>query len=150
MATIAHLAFATAVRRRWGNQKNYFLLLLFLCFLSYFPDLDTHFGLEDSHPWGHRGATHSILFTVVLGAFSGCLGKYFDLSFKKMFWISVMTISHSILDMMTQGNLGVAALWPWTHERYFLPWKWIPKNKWMETLYFSPLLIYSLIPKFKN
>jgi inner membrane protein len=34
--------------------------------------------------------------------------------------------SHGLLDAMTTGGLGAALLWPFTHARYFLPWRPIP------------------------
>ena len=31
-------------------------------------------------------------------------------------------ISHALLDAMTNGGLGVAMFWPWSAQRFFLPW----------------------------
>jgi len=32
-------------------------------------------------------------------------------------------VSHTVLDAMTSGGLGVAALWPFDQGRHFLPWR---------------------------
>ena len=33
------------------------------------------------------------------------------------------TISHGLLDMVTNGGLGIALWWPWSSERLFFPWQ---------------------------
>ncbi|MBW5450297.1 metal-dependent hydrolase, partial [Pseudomonas aeruginosa] len=36
-------------------------------------------------------------------------------------WVALATASHSLLDAMTNGGLGVAWFWPWSDARYFMP-----------------------------
>ncbi len=67
-------------------------------------------------PWGHRGATHSALAAAVL-ALAG--GKHYAL-------MLLAALSHPVLDMLTDGGRGIAFLWPYSAERYFLPWRPIP------------------------
>lgn len=31
--------------------------------------------------------------------------------------------THPLLDVLTNGGLGVALLWPWSHDRLFAPWR---------------------------
>ncbi|MEK1906822.1 MAG: metal-dependent hydrolase, partial [Pseudomonas sp.] len=42
---------------------------------------------------------------------------------KAFAWIGLATASHSVLDAATNGGLGVAWLWPWSEQRFFLPWR---------------------------
>ena len=35
-------------------------------------------------------------------------------------------LSHSLLDMLTNGGLGIAILWPISGARHFFPWRPIP------------------------
>ena len=45
---------------------------------------------------------------------------------RAILWSVAVVATHGLLDAMTDGGLGVALFWPFTHERYFLPWRPIP------------------------
>lgn len=103
-------------------------LLLFLAIGSaIIPDLDVlafKFGISYSHPFGHRGFTHSILFAIiwsVLLAFS--FGKSRKLIFAIVMFLS--TVSHGVLDAMTSGGEGVGFFIPIDNSRYFFPFRGI-------------------------
>lgn len=91
------------------------------------PDLDVlafKFGIAYGDAFGHRGFSHSLLFagmSGVLAAVGGCLFGCSPL--KSALWISLATASHSLLDALTNGGLGVAWLWPWSPQRFFMPWR---------------------------
>ncbi|WP_034061404.1 metal-dependent hydrolase [Lacinutrix jangbogonensis] len=100
-------------------------LLLFLAIGSaIFPDLDVvTFGkIPYSHPFGHRGFTHSIVFAVIWAAI---LAFIFTKTKRKLFFIVLFlsTISHGILDALTTGGKGVGFLIPFNNDRFFFPWK---------------------------
>ena len=95
---------------------------------SVIPDLDVigfKFGITSDHMLGHRGLTHSIVFAAVLSALLTstlfrhsppdpwiiCLFLFFS------------TLSHPLLDMLTNGGRGVALLAPFSNARYFFPWR---------------------------
>ncbi len=40
-----------------------------------------------------------------------------------IFFFTICTASHSLLDATTSGGLGVAFLSPWDTNRYFFPWR---------------------------
>ena len=91
------------------------------------PDLDVlafqlHIPYADD--FGHRGFTHSIAFAVALGllamAFSQRLRCSRGLAFT---FIGISTVSHGLLDMLTNGGLGIALWWPWSSERLFAAWQ---------------------------
>ena len=94
---------------------------------SILPDLDVlafqlHIPYADD--FGHRGFTHSIAFAVALGllamAFSQRLRCSRGLAFT---FIGISTVSHGLLDMLTNGGLGIALWWPWSSERLFAAWQ---------------------------
>lgn len=92
------------------------------------PDLDFvafYLGIRYEEPLGHRGFSHSLLFALGLGLAAAAL-TYRRLGFRLLdlggFFFAVAA-SHGILDACTNGGLGVAFFWPWTNERYFLPWR---------------------------
>jgi inner membrane protein len=94
------------------------------------PDLDVigfRFGIRYGDFWGHRGFTHSLLFTAVLAAFVAILGFRRTSAGTSNLWIWIYlflaTASHGFLDAMTDGGLGVAFFFPFNNDRYFLPWR---------------------------
>lgn len=95
---------------------------------SVIPDLDVigfRFGVRYDAMLGHRGLTHSILFAAALGAsLTFTLFNNVEVSRCTIFlFLFLSTLSHPVLDAMTNGGLGVALLAPFTNERYFLPWR---------------------------
>jgi inner membrane protein len=101
-------------------------LLLFLAIGSaILPDLDVlafKFGIAYSHPFGHRGFTHSIVFALIWSVLLSFLfGKTRKLIFAIVLLLS--TISHGILDAMTSGGKGVGFFIPFDDSRYFFPFR---------------------------
>jgi inner membrane protein len=92
------------------------------------PDLDVigrAFGVG-AHPLlGHRGLTHSIAFAALLGALLTCtLYRHSPSpSWVIFFFLFLSTLSHPLLDMLTNGGRGVALLAPFSSTRYFFPWR---------------------------
>lgn len=83
-----------------------------------------HAVVPYAHPFGHRGAFHAPALYAAFAAvlclpLRGSRPLVFACLFGSM-------LSHSLLDMMTDGGLGVAIAWPASSERFFLPWRPIP------------------------
>lgn len=100
-------------------------LVLFLAIGSaLLPDLDViTFGkIPYSHPFGHRGFTHSIVFAII---WATLLAFIFTKTKRKLFFIILLlsTLSHGVLDALTTGGKGVGFLIPFNNERFFFPWK---------------------------
>ncbi|HUR80612.1 MAG TPA: metal-dependent hydrolase [Thermoanaerobaculia bacterium] len=89
---------------------------------SIVPDLDViafHFGIPYASPYGHRGITHSLLFAFVYSLLAALL-----LRTRRAFpFVFLCAVSHTLLDAMTNGGLGVALLAPFSNERFFFPWR---------------------------
>jgi inner membrane protein len=133
--------------------------------LSLAPDLDVigfRYGVAYHAPWGHRGATHSIAFCLVLALALGLLARLF----RRPVWITfgltaLVLISHPLLDVLTDGGLGCALGWPFHPRRYFAPYTPIPvaplgraflspagvRVALRELLLFAPLFAYALWPR---
>jgi inner membrane protein len=75
---------------------------------------------------GHRGFTHSIAFAVLLAtALLLCIfSKGVPGLSRLALWLYLFlaTVSHGVLDAMTDGGLGVAFFSPIDNHRYFFPW----------------------------
>lgn len=116
------------------------------------PDADVlafalHIPYADA--FGHRGASHSLLFASVLAALAAvwalfgsgrpwsaqrspgsrrpwsavsCQPRLAPTTQAATF-VFVCAASHPLLDAMTSGGLGVALAWPWSEHRFFAPWR---------------------------
>jgi len=105
------------------------------------PDLDVlafKFGIAYSDAFGHRGFSHSLLFAGICGLLAALCSRALACGpLKAGLWISLATASHSLLDALTDGGLGVAWLWPLSEQRYFMPWRPIAVSPFING-FFSP------------
>ena len=122
----ASVAIGSSYPAGWRSGK--FWILGIIC--AAIPDADVisfSFGIPYEHVLGHRGFTHSIAFALILGVLMTTLFYRNDLfSLKGVGYISfffLATLSHSILDAMTDGGRGVAFFEPFENSRYFFPWR---------------------------
>lgn len=91
------------------------------------PDFDTvafRLGIDYAAPFGHRGATHSIVFAFALGLLAAACAPWLRSGRRRAFaFVALCALSHPLLDALTNGGLGVALLWPWSQTRFFAPWR---------------------------
>src|SRR5688572_24930826 len=92
------------------------------------PDADVvgfAFGVRYADTFGHRGFTHSLLFALLLAA--TIVALFFPGERRRraalVLYFFLVTLSHALLDMLTDGGLGVGLLSPFGNERYFLPFR---------------------------
>jgi inner membrane protein len=92
------------------------------------PDLDVigfSLGIRYNSMFGHRGFTHSIFFAVALATFVTL--AFFNASSQNRIlvfcFLFFSTLSHPILDAMTNGGSGVGFFAPLSSERYFFPFR---------------------------
>nr|WP_313226892.1 metal-dependent hydrolase [Stenotrophomonas pavanii] len=104
------------------------------------PDADVlafalHIPYADA--FGHRGASHSLLFASVLAALAAVLAFFGSgrpwsavscqptvaSTVQAAVFVFICAASHPLLDAMTSGGLGVALAWPWSEQRFFAPWR---------------------------
>lgn len=132
MTTVfTHAVVPLALGLALGPQRVSGRLLAAGVLASVAPDCDVlgmHlFGLPYGHALGHRGASHSLLASVLWAALAawcwrGLCGRsalaVFGFAFASM-------VSHPLLDMLTTGGMGVAFWWPLSDARLFAPWQFI-------------------------
>jgi len=109
-------------------QSPKFWLLAITC--AMLPDADViafSFEIPYQDFWGHRGFTHSFLFALITGILVTLLfyRKVFLslMGLSYIFFFFLCTASHSILDAMTTGGLGVAFFSPFDNARHFFSWR---------------------------
>jgi len=133
MATLGHVAVGV-VAARWRASRPgappLGLSMLGLSLLAVLPDADViafHLGIPYSHPFGHRGMTHSLAFAVLVGLLVALgLGLRRRPVLLDALLATLVVASHGVLDAMTTGGLGVEFFWPLDTHRYFLPCRLIP------------------------
>ena len=104
------------------------------------PDADLisrWFDIPHTADLGHRGATHTILFALLMGA----LGAGGAASFRtSRAWAAgflfLATLSHPLADMLTDGGKGIMLFWPLSDKRF----RWL-----VHPVDVSPIGVRSLI-----
>jgi inner membrane protein len=166
MASLGHIVVGMAVARVYSRDAvrtgPTVAAMLFWAALSFLPDADVigfGLGVRYEDPWGHRGATHSLVFSLALGAAIGVLAPWFGhRALRTGMMATLVVASHALLDTLTDGGLGCALFWPFDLTRYFAPWTPLPVSPIglgylsqygayvaaVEITLFAPLLLYAL------
>lgn len=107
---------------------------------SILPDLDVlafRLHIPYSHVLGHRGFSHSLLCALGLALLAMAGASLLRSSRPLAFgFVGLAALSHPLLDMITNGGLGVALWWPWSSARVFAPW---------QVIEVSPLSLHRLL-----
>src|SRR5687768_11764028 len=158
------MAAARVYRTDSPAQRASVTAMLLWAALSFLPDADVigfGLGVRYEDEWGHRGATHSLVFSLALGAAAGLLAPLFRRrAVRTGVTASLVLVSHALLDTLTNGGLGCALFWPFDHTRYFAPWTPIPVSPiglgylslyglfvaTAELVLFAPLFWFALTP----
>jgi inner membrane protein len=123
----SHTAVPLALGLGLGHRAVPPRLLLAGVVAAMLPDADVigfRLGVAYSDAFGHRGATHSIAFALVLGLIALAAARQLHAGRLAAFlFVGFSACSHGLLDMLTDGGHGVEFFWPLTNERFFLPWR---------------------------
>lgn len=132
--------------------------------LSLLPDADAvgfALGVAYEDPWGHRGATHSLVFALAIALAAAFLARLWG---RAPLWAGAvaggLVLSHPLLDMLTDGGLGCGLFWPFSYQRFFWPWRPLPVAPigrdfftaqglpiaLTELWVFAPFVVYALWP----
>lgn len=124
---ISHAAVPLAIGFGLGRYRIPPRLLLAGVLAAIAPDLDVvafKLGIAYADAFGHRGASHSLMFALLLAAGASTAAPLLRTSRLTSFlFILTAAASHPLLDMLTNGGLGVALFWPVSDHRYFAPWQ---------------------------
>ncbi len=128
MPTIfTHVAVPLALGLAFGRKALSPRLVAAGAFVSILPDFDTvafRLGIAYADQFGHRGASHSLAIALAVGLLGAMSAPWLRTTRGRAFgFLAFCTASHPLLDALTSGGLGVALLWPWSHERFFAPWR---------------------------
>lgn len=104
-----------------GRERIPPRLVLAGAVLAMLPDADVlgfRFGIAYADDWGHRGATHSLVFAALLASLAALVLREARTRTGWLFLFAAAA-SHGLLDMATDGGLGVALFWPIETARHF-------------------------------
>jgi len=149
---VAHTAVPIAIGLGLGTQVIPKRLLLAGVIASVLPDLDVvafRFGISYSHELGHRGMSHSLAFAIILALLAMLFASQLRATRKATFlFIFFATASHGLLDMLTNGGLGVAFWWPFSNDRLFFPAQVIEASPLSLRRFFGPSGVAVLLSEF--
>lgn len=124
---LSHTAVPIALAVGFGLRTIPPRLLAAGIFACIAPDLDVvafKFGIAYGDSFGHRGASHSLAFALLLAALAAGAAPLLRATRAAAFWfVLVAAASHPLLDMVTTGGMGVALFWPYSDHRWFAPWQ---------------------------
>jgi inner membrane protein len=127
LASILHVAVGMLAGRLLAGRRSVAAMALGAG-LSLLPDADVvafAVGIPYEAPFGHRGASHSLAFALTIGLGAALITRR-KRPLRTGLIVTATVASHGTLDMLTDGGLGVALLWPVDEARHFWPWRPIP------------------------
>jgi len=155
-----------------GGARALGFRMAMLAAVSMLPDADVvtfRLGIAYGAPFGHRGASHSLVAAAIVGVIAGLCaawqapaGAGRARGSRVGAFAGLVMATHGVLDALTDGGLGVALLWPFSLDRLFLPWRPIPVAPiglgamlgprglivaGYELVFFAPLVAYALLPR---
>jgi inner membrane protein len=170
MASVGHVAVGMAAGRHLARRAGLAgatVPMIALSALSLFPDADVigfAAGIPYGAPFGHRGASHSLFVAALVGLAATIAARAWGPAreagaLRVGLTVAIVVATHGLLDAMTDGGKGVALLWPFSTQRFFLPWRPIPVAPigarlvsvrglhvaLVELVEFAPLIAYALL-----
>jgi inner membrane protein len=122
---LSHPAVPLAIGLGLGRGRVSGRLLAAGAAASMLPDADVlafRFGIPYAAEFGHRGFTHSLAFAAAVAIVGGLGHRTLRAGFfTSTCFLFAATASHPLLDVLTDGGLGAALLWPFSPERFFAP-----------------------------
>jgi len=124
---LTHAAVPLALALGLGSRLVTPRLLAAGVIASVLPDLDVvafRLGIAYSHAFGHRGVSHSLLFAALLAVLAWYAAPLFRSTRRAAaLFVGGCAASHGLLDMLTNGGLGVELFWPFSEQRLFAAWR---------------------------
>jgi inner membrane protein len=128
---VTHAFIPVVVSKTVTDKKMPLRFWILGIFCSVLADADTisfNLGIEYGAFFGHRGFFHSLFFAFILSTVVAILAFRKIGIFSKrwcLIWLFffLITASHGVLDMFTDGGLGIALFSPFDTTRYFFPWR---------------------------
>jgi inner membrane protein len=127
-SAFAHALVGASLSSILPRQQRAAWVVALLAFAAAAPDLDViafRLGIPYEHPLGHRGLTHSLFFAAAVALLSLPVWRHaFDRNAGTAAVLTFLAVaSHGVLDVFTDGGLGIGLFIPLDNGRYFSPWR---------------------------
>lgn len=120
---MTHAVVPLAIGLALGRRRVPSPLLVAGVAAAMLPDADViafRLGIPYADAFGHRGASHALFSAACVGLLGALVARWLKTTSVVAFaFLFVAVASHGVFDMLTDGGLGVALLWPWSDERFF-------------------------------
>jgi inner membrane protein len=166
VASIGHVAVGLLVGRACEAKTTKERIITMSLFggLGLLPDADALLvaaGSEYEGQFGHRGFSHSLLFAVTAASIVFFIARKWGTRPWFTAFLALLAVgSHGLMDSMTYRTRGIPFLWPFSEERFILPWRPIPPAPFgehffsrrgfdvmcIEMVYFLPLTLVAVMP----
>jgi inner membrane protein len=131
MASVfSHALMAVTIGKSYSKKFGSAKSLVLCCICAVIPDADVLMFnfVPYEHFLGHRGFFHSLFFCFLLAVLiTAAFYRKEKLSglngIKYILFFFLCGASHGLLDMLTNGGMGVAIFSPFDNHRYFFPWR---------------------------
>lgn len=125
---VTHAAVGLSCARICTNADMPIAYWLLSAGLAMLPDVDVlafSFGIPYGARFGHRGFSHSLFCAALVGTL---VALVFGSVFASPWWLTALYFSgvmasHGLLDLFTNGGMGIAIFSPFDDTRYFSPWR---------------------------
>ena len=138
----SHIAVPVCAAIALGRRRVGVSALLAGMLAAIVPDFDglsVNLGIVFGGMAGHRGFTHTLVFALLLGLVGWWLAPRWNMRRDHGYlWIALCMLSHPLLDMLTNGGIGIALFWPFNETRVFSPWRPIEVSPIALKRFFSP------------
>lgn len=117
------VSLVSLVPRALSGRQRLGLALSLAC-LAMLPDLDVvgfHYGIPYEAAMGHRGFSHSLLFALLVAPVALLVTRKHALAVLCLAFAA--TLSHGVLDAMTDAGLGIGFFVPFAETRHFFSWR---------------------------
>jgi inner membrane protein len=121
MATIyTHAVVGLGIAQVYVPGRRRWLYWIVAALVAVSPDFDVFFTAAYGSILGHRGLTHTLIFSLWMGLFAA------SLTFRPLrsnLWVLtgiffLATASHGLLDALTRGGGNIPFFWPLSDEQY--------------------------------
>jgi len=150
-------------------RRRVWLVTLAAVVLAMLPDADTALTLlsiPDHGLAGHRGFFHTPCFALLVGAAVALVLRVRGSArpIRGAVIATLLVASHGLLDAMAQDGRGIFFLWPFSDQRFHLPWRPIPdaptglrffsrvgmQHLAIELAYFGPVVLTMWAPAMRR
>jgi inner membrane protein len=118
--TYTHAVVGLGLAQLYTPGRMRWLYWIVAAVLAVFPDIDVFSSAAYGAILGHRGWTHSLVFSLWLALLAASLTfRPFQGSFGALSGVFFFALaSHGLLDALTRGGMAIPFFWPLTEQRY--------------------------------